>query len=231
MHHGSILNAHPANTRAEQGSPMPGAIASRHADGQGTPAATRPRGFHGTRALAALAVVLALAPLATPAAAAEPVAREARAGLDLASAAAATWSADAVLVYLENDEALDGRGAASRWGYLFFSPGSKKSRGYSVRDGRILAAEDLEMKLEPPALAGAWIDSGAALERAEREAGRAYCREHEGRLATMLLMRGAFDEQQPDRTTWTLIYTSPRAPSLFVVVDAVDGKVRKTWRG
>jgi hypothetical protein len=28
-----------------------------------------------------------------------------------------------------------------------------------------------------------------------------------------------------------LIYTSPQAPTLFVVVDAVTGKVKRTWRG
>lgn len=178
----------------------------------------------------ALATALRLA-CPAPADAAEPVAREARAGLELAAASAAVWAPDAVLVYLENDEPIDDRGAASRWGYLFFSPTTKKSRGYSVRDGKIVAAEDLEMKLEPPALATPWIDSGAALESAERRYGREYRREQGGQLATMLLMRGAFDEQEPDRTTWTLVYTSPNAPALFVVVDAVDGKVRKTWRG
>ena len=47
----------------------------------------------------------------------------------------------------------------------------------------------------------------------------------------MLLLRGAFEDGNPDQTTWTLIYTSPTAPSLFVVVDAVQGKVRRTWRG
>jgi hypothetical protein len=47
----------------------------------------------------------------------------------------------------------------------------------------------------------------------------------------MLLMRGAFDAENPNRTTWLLVYTTPDAPSLFVVVDAADGKVRRTWRG
>ena len=47
----------------------------------------------------------------------------------------------------------------------------------------------------------------------------------------MLLSRGAFRDDDPDETTWTLIYTSPDAPSLFVVVDAAGGKVRRTWRG
>ena len=54
---------------------------------------------------------------------------------------------------------------------------------------------------------------------------------HGGRLATMLLMRGAFHDGDPDRTTWTVVYTSPSAPSLWVVVDAADGSVRRTWRG
>ena len=43
----------------------------------------------------------------------------ARAGLELASAAAQAWSADAALVYVENDEALDGAGVSPRWSYLF----------------------------------------------------------------------------------------------------------------
>ena len=156
---------------------------------------------------------------------------EARAGLDIARAAAQAWAEDASLVYIENDEELDARGAAPRWGYLFFSRGLEKARAYSVRDGKILVAENLEMKLEAPPLASDWIDSGAALEAAEQGAGRAFRTEHGGRLGTMLLMRGAFHDGDPDRTTWMLVYTSPGAPSLFVVVDASEGKVRRTWRG
>ena len=51
------------------------------------------------------------------------------------------------------------------------------------------------------------------------------------RLSTMLLMRGPFQDGDPDRTAWTLIYTVPEQPALFVLVDAVDGKVRRSWRG
>jgi hypothetical protein len=47
----------------------------------------------------------------------------------------------------------------------------------------------------------------------------------------MLLMRGALYNEEPDESTWMLVYTSPSAPSLFVVVDAESGKVRRTWRG
>ena len=48
---------------------------------------------------------------------------------------------------------------------------------------------------------------------------------------TMLLMRGAIQEDQPDRTTWMLVYTAPNLPALFVVLDAADGTVLRTWRG
>ncbi|HYM82496.1 MAG TPA: hypothetical protein VEY91_13925 [Candidatus Limnocylindria bacterium] len=174
---------------------------------------------------------LLLATIATPLAAGERVPFAARGGLEIASEAALTWSTDATLIYVENDEAIDERGAAPRWGYLFYSPASRKARGYSVRNGKILVAENLEMRFEAPPLAADWIDSGAALEAAEEKVGRAFRRNHQGQLSTMLLIRGAFNEGDPDRTTWTLVYTSPTAPSLFVVVDAVDRKVRRTWRG
>jgi hypothetical protein len=155
----------------------------------------------------------------------------ARAGLELAAAAAASWSQDATLVYLENDEPLDAHGAAARWGYLFHSPTLGKARAYSVRDGKILVAEHLEMQFDAPPVAGQWIDSGAALAAAELGAAGAFRRDHGGRLSTMLLMRSAFEDGDPDRTTWTLVYASPEGPSLFVVLDAADGKVRRTWRG
>jgi len=47
----------------------------------------------------------------------------------------------------------------------------------------------------------------------------------------MLLLRGAFDDDDPDRATWTLVYTAPGAPGLYVMIDARDGRVRRTWRG
>lgn len=178
-----------------------------------------------------MVVLLLLVLLAAPAHAGGPAPFEARAGVDLAAAAAQVWAPDAFLVYVENDEALDAAGAAERWGYLFFSPSLDKSRGYSVRGGKIVAAEYLEMKLEAPPVALRWIDSGAALKAAEQDIGRAFRRERAGRLSTMLLMRGAFDEKDPDETTWMLVYSMPSGPSLFVVVDATEGRVRKMWRG
>jgi hypothetical protein len=47
----------------------------------------------------------------------------------------------------------------------------------------------------------------------------------------MLLTRGIFHDGDPNRTTWTVVYTAPGKPSLFVVVDARTGDVRRTWRG
>jgi hypothetical protein len=175
-------------------------------------------------------LLLLLLLLATPLRASDSVPFGARAGLELAEGAAHVWSRDAFLVYVENDEAVDAQGAAERWGYLYYSPSLEKSRVYSIRGGKILVAELLEMKIEAPPL-GRWIDSGIALRVAEENGGGAFRREHGGRLSNMLLMRGPFDERAPDQTTWTLVYTSPHTPALFVLVDAAEGKVVRTWRG
>jgi len=185
----------------------------------------------GTLSNPVATALLALALSGAPAAARDPMPFGARGGLDIAVAAAWSWAADAVLIYVENDEALDPAGVSERWGYLFLSPRQEKARVYSVRDGKIVVAENLAMKFEAPPLASDWIDSGRALEAAEQGGGRAFREKHQGRLSTMLLMRGAFEDSAPDRTTWTLVYTAPGTPSLFVVVDASDGKVRRTWRG
>ena len=161
----------------------------------------------------------------------EPAPFGARAGLDLAREAADAWARDAVLVYIENDEDLDAQGAAGRWSYLFYSSTLDRLRFYSVRAGKILVAENLNLKFEAPPLATQWIDSGAALAASQQGEGGEFCRKEGGHLSTMLLMRGAFQDKDPDQTTWTLVYTAPNAPSLFVVVDATQGKVRRTWRG
>lgn len=152
-------------------------------------------------------------------------------GVETATSAARIWAEDAVLVYVENDEPVTAQGAAERWSYLFFSPASQKSRSYSVRDGRVLQAEDLAMDFVAPAVSGIWIDSGAALAVAEEKVGREFREKHSGALGTMLLARGAFQDNAPDQTTWVLVYTSEGQPSLFVVVDAIEGKVRRTWKG
>lgn len=155
----------------------------------------------------------------------------ARAGVELATAAAQSWSPDAVLVYVENDESLTNAGASARWGYLFYAPSQERTRVWSVRGGRIAVAENLDMRFDAPPVSADWLDSGVALAVAEKGGGEAFRKEFRGRLATMLLMRGAFSEGDPDVTTWTFVYSAPGAPSLFVVVDAAAGKVQRTWRG
>ena len=156
----------------------------------------------------------------------------ARAGLELASAAAQAWSADAVLVYVENDEPLADAGASPRWSYLFYSQAQDRARVWSVRGGRIAVAENLDMRFDAPPVAAGWLDSGAAIAAAERGGGAEFrSAQHGARLETMLLMRGAFSEGDPDETTWTVVYRAPGAPSLFVVVSAANGKVQRTWRG
>lgn len=155
----------------------------------------------------------------------------ARSGLEAARDAAHSWAADARLVYLENDENVGPDGTATRWGYLFFSEGLGTTRGYSVRDGRLEEASDLGFDFEAPPVSDDWIDSGAALVAAEKKAGARYRSESGGHLATMLLIRGAFHDEKPDETTWALVYTADHAPALFVVIDAKNGDVVKTWRG
>ena len=161
----------------------------------------------------------------------DPTPFTARAGVEIAQDAAQTWAPDARLIYLENDEMIAPSGSAARWGYLFYSERKRQARGYTVRDGKILEASDLGFDFEAPPLADQWIDSGEAILIAEKKAGAKYRRENAGRLETMFLIRGAFHEKEPDATTWALVYKSDKAPALFVIVDAAEGKVVRTWRG
>lgn len=154
----------------------------------------------------------------------------AAAGLGEATAAAAAWAADAELVYVENDEPVDGSGAAPRWGYLFRSPTQGRSRGYSVEGGRVVEAADLEVRFEAPPL-GTWIDSARALQAAEEKQGAKFRTESQGRLAHMVLVRSAGAPDEPERTSWLVIYRAEGAPALFVLVDAKSGAVDRTWRG
>ena len=179
--------------------------------------------------IAAVALVSCL--IANTARAGQRSPYQAHAGVDLAGAAARVWSADAALVYVENDENVGDDGAAQRWGYLFYSSALKKCRAYSIRGGAILVAEDLDMKFEAPPVSSGWIDSGAALAAALQAGGREFLALPNASVSTMLLSRGAFSADDPDETTWTVVYSSPNAPSLFVLVDAAQGKVRRTWRG
>jgi hypothetical protein len=180
-----------------------------------------------------LAFVLAALSLAAAGAvrAEEPAAATARTGEDLARAAAETWASDARLIYVENDEAIESGGSSPRWGYLFHSTMRDASRVYSVSGGKILHAGDLPFLFDAPPLPEEWIDSAAALAAAEDDGGTKFRTEHGGELRTMLLVRGLFHPNDPDGATWAVVYESPSAPSLWVVVDAASGKVVKTWRG
>ena len=161
---------------------------------------------------ALLGALLLVAAAAGDAAAGHHVPFAARAGLAAAESAAQVWASDATLVYVENDEDVNEAGLTPRWAYLFYSESRQKSRGYSIRDNRIVVAADLDMKFEAPPVSPRWIDSEAALQAADAHGGRAYCRDHAGRASSLLLARGPFQQGEPDATTWTIVYTSPCAP-------------------
>ena len=173
--------------------------------------------------------VLALLGVAHFAHADEPVPFEAKAGVATARAAALSWSPDAALVWVENDETPAAGGVAGRWSYLYYSAATDQARAYSVRDGKILVAENLDMKFDAPPVSDDWIDSGRALDAAEAAQGDAF--KQGGRLRAMVLARGTMDASDPERTTWTLVYSAAGAPPLFVVVDAASAKVLRKWRG
>ena len=165
---------------------------------------------------------------------AEPTVSPARSGLGLAAAAATAWAPDAELVYVENDEPLDASGRSARWGYLFRSATLGRARVWSVRDGRIVTAENLELRFDAPPLPASWLDSDAVLSAfltaAEKATAQVARREGRGQLATMLLMRGAESGSDRDATTWTFVYAASGGAALHVVVDAATGQVKRTWR-
>jgi hypothetical protein len=180
-------------------------------------------------ARAGLIGMLLLAPFTALAGAPAPF--SAREGEGLARSAAEAWAADAQLVYVENDEAISDAGRSGRWGYLFWSPMREEARAYSVRDGKIRTATDLGFDFPAPPLDSAWIDSAKALAVADEEKGADFREKHGGELRAMLLVRGVLHPDEPDATTWAIVYDSETTSGLWVVVDARTGKVVKTWRG
>jgi hypothetical protein len=155
----------------------------------------------------------------------------ARTGLELAISSARNWAEDSVLIYLENDDVVDAQGGAARWGYLFYSAHLDRWRAYSLSDDKVENAGELGFAFDAPQLVSEWIDSDRAYAAAEKAGGRDYRDKNAGSLRSMLLIRGAFGEDDPNRTTWTLVYDSAHAPSLFVVVDAENGDVVRAWKG
>jgi hypothetical protein len=94
---------------------------------------------------------------------------------------------------------VDVHGAATRWGYLFYSPSRDRARAYSVRDGRIVAAQDLGAHMPAPPVHPGWIDSDAARRAADAEAVHVFGRRSTVEVATMLLARGASGSHLVDR--------------------------------
>ena len=174
--------------------------------------------------------ILALVLIASPARAADRSV-SVHAVLSLASAAARAWADDARLVYVENDEPVDTDGTSARWGLLYWSGSKEQARAYSLRDGKVQRAEDLDFAFAPPPLAEGWRDSHDALRRADDAGGTQYRSEFAGRLRAMLLVRGVLHLDDPQRTTWTCVYDAPAQPSLWVVLDAESGKVLRKWKG
>ncbi len=173
--------------------------------------------------VACLAGTMAGASLAgeTPAAVAT-----ARDGMGLAASAADSWADDARLVWVENDTALDPEGHASAWGYLYYSLEKHAMRSWSVRDGHIVVAADHTVSAEAPALETNWLDSAEIANRAWEGGGREFCATGGG-LAHLLLVRGVFAPE----TAWVAVFDNGAGPSLYVLVNAASGDVKKRWRG
>jgi hypothetical protein len=157
----------------------------------------------------------------------------ARGGLELASAAAQSWSGDAVLVYVENDEGLnnDAAGTSPRWSYLFYSAAQDRARVWSVRGGKIATAENLDMRFDAPPVAAGWLDSGAALAAAERAAAPSSgpptaARTSRPCCSCAARSPRAIPTPPPGRSSIARP-ASPRCRRR----ERDDGKVQRTWRG
>ena len=185
--------------------------------------------FPGRMSLAAVVLGASLAPV--EARADDPRRFGARDGEDLARSAAAAWASDARLVWVESDENVTSVGLSERWGYLFYSTTRNEGRVYSVRDGKIELATDPAFDFPAPPLDQEWMDSRRALAIADADKGNEFRADHGGELRSMLLVRGLLTLEEPDATTWAVVYDSPTTSGLWVVIDARSGKVVKTWRG
>jgi hypothetical protein len=122
----------------------------------------------------------------------------AAAGLDVARSAAGSWAPDAVLIYVENDEAVAADGTSRAGLSLPLETLDQVPRVFD-REGKIVVAETLDMKFEAPPLATDWIDSGAASRSGDRIAATEFQETGGASLSTMLLMRGAFQDKDPIR--------------------------------
>lgn len=150
----------------------------------------------------------------------------ARTGVTLAAAAADAWADDARLVWIENDTPIDTEGRAAQWGYLYYSRAKHAMRSWSVRDAQIVAAVDHTVSAEAPALDADWQDSSAIAPRAWDEGGREFCAAG-GTLVRLVLVCGVFAPEP----AWCAVFDRAEGPSLYVLLDAKSGEVKKRWRG
>jgi hypothetical protein len=153
----------------------------------------------------------------------------ARHALLAAEAAASSWMRDAHLIYLENDGPLAEGGQTPRWGFLFRSEMGDSWRVVSVENGRVVHEGPLGYPFAAPDLPAEWIDSSAAVERAEEAGGRRF-REQGGLLEHAVLARGVFTPWDGP-PTWTVVYRGTDRSELAIVVNAADGTILDRFEG
>jgi hypothetical protein len=153
----------------------------------------------------------------------------ARQALLAAEAAASSWMRDAHLIYLENDGPLATGGETTRWGFLFRSEVGDSWRIVSVENGRVVHQGPLGYPFAAPDLPAEWIDSSAAVARAEAAGGRRF-REEGGHLEHAVLARGVFTPWDGP-PTWTVVYRGTDRSELAIVVNAADGTILDRFEG
>jgi hypothetical protein len=153
----------------------------------------------------------------------------ARHALLVAEAAASSWMRDAHLIYVENDSPLVG-GETARWGFLFRSEMADSWRNVSVENGRVVREAPLGFPFAAPDLPTEWIDSSAAVARAEESGGREFREKNGGELEHAVLGRGVFTAWDGP-ATWTVVYRGADRSELAIVVNAADGTILSRFEG
>jgi hypothetical protein len=171
---------------------------------------------------AAMLITMALTDVVVP----DAAAATARAGMQLAAAAADAWADDARLVWIENDTPIDPQGDAAAWGYLYYSASLHAMRSWSIKAGEIVHAEDQAVIAAAPPIAIEWQDSDAMAGVAWRELG-SEIQASGAALENLVLARGVFAEE----TAWVAVFAVGDAPRHFLLFDAKSGGFIKRWRG
>ncbi|NJD63244.1 MAG: hypothetical protein FIA93_11080 [Deltaproteobacteria bacterium] len=111
-----------------------------------------------------IAVAVALAALLA-ASAATAADTTAKAGFASAATAAQQWQKDAVLVNVSTLQA-DADGKAAKWGYMYYSPKSKRGYTVDVKGGKVV--ETLEVNPYVRDAVGEFVDSDKAMAEARK---------------------------------------------------------------